>query len=81
MPDFTLRRDGRTAHLEIVGFWRKAWLERRIDGIARVPNLVLAVSRKLQTDRGPLAALDRVVPFAEVIPVKRVLEVAERVAT
>lgn len=83
MPDFTLRRAGRVAHLEIIGVWRKDYLERRVEWLrAYGPgNLILAVSRKLVADGSALADLGlEVVPFAEVVPARQVLDAAERVA-
>ena len=81
LPDFALRNGDRVAWLEIVGFWRKDWLERRMALLARFGpgNLVLAVSSKLATEVD--AALPQeVVAFAEIVPVKDVLAAAERVA-
>jgi predicted nuclease of restriction endonuclease-like RecB superfamily len=82
LPDYRLVRDGRVALVEIVGFWRKEYLLRRLDGLARhgPGNLILAVNRKL----GEKADLDglplEVVPFGTAVPVKDVLAAAERVA-
>jgi hypothetical protein len=85
VPDFSLvAPDGRRAHVEIIGFWRRSYLERRLEVLARFgpPNLVLCVSRRLATEKsaelGELS--DRVVDFAEVISLPRVLKVVERVA-
>ncbi len=81
LPDFALRHGDRVAWVEIVGFWRREWLERRVALLARFGpgNLVLAVSRKLATELD--AALPQeVVAFAEVVPVKDVIAAAERVA-
>lgn len=82
MPDFTFRRAGRVAHLEIVGVWRRDYLARRVEWLQRYGpgNLVLAVSRKLVADGSSLDGLE-VVPFGEVVPAKQVLEAVERVAT
>ncbi len=80
VPDLTLEKDGRVAHLDIVGFWRKAYLEKRI---AETPdNVVLAVSKRLVGDKSalPKALAERVVPFAEIISAKTVLERLEAVA-
>lgn len=83
LPDFTFERDGRTAHLEIVGYWRKDWLARRLEGLRRhaAGNLVLAVSTKLCGDDGVLDDLPvQVIPFAQVVPVKDVLAALDKVA-
>jgi len=80
VPDLTLRRDGRVAHLDIVGFWRRTYLDKRL---AQTPDhVVLAVSRRLLGDKGkvPDALAERVVPFAEIIPAKKVLARLEAVA-
>lgn len=77
VPDFTLRNGDRVAHLDIVGWWRKAWLKRRLS--ATPSNVVLAVSRRMAAEAG--AALpEQVVSFAEVLSPKAVLERVERVA-
>lgn len=80
VPDLTLRRDGRVAHLDIVGFWRRSYLDKRL---AQTPkHVVLAVSRRLLGDKGkvPATLADRLVPFAEIIPAKKVLALLETVA-
>lgn len=73
-PDFTLKKADRTVHLEIVGFWRKGQLSSLI---ADCPdNVFLLVSRRLAGDKSgiPKNLAARVIPFAEVIPVSKVLE-------
>lgn len=83
-PDFTFERDGRTAHLEIVGFWRRDDLTRKLELVRDhgPGNLILAVSRKL---RGSKEALEEhlgvpVVEFSEVVPARAVLSAIEEVA-
>lgn len=76
VPDFTFTKGGRKAHLDIVGWWRKGYLKRRLANLP--PNVVLAVSRKLAAEAAELPA--SVVSFAEVIPPKVVLERIEAVA-
>lgn len=84
LPDFSFSDGARVAHLEIIGFWRKEYLQRRLEALRRYApgNLILAVSDKLCGDDH--AALDdlpaTVIPFAQVVPVKRVLAEIERVA-
>jgi len=80
IPDLTFRRDGRIAHLDIVGFWRSGYLKRRVE--MTPPNVVLAVSRRLAGDskKFPAALADQVVSFGEIIPVKQVLEMFDRIA-
>lgn len=84
MPDFTFRNGERVAHLEIIGFWRKDYLERRLEWLRTYGpgNLLLAVSKRLVAQKK--ADLDglgnEVIPFAEIISSKKVLEAVERVA-
>ena len=80
LPDFTFRKEGRVAHMEIVGFWRKSSLARLLD--ASPPNLVLAVSKNLCGDKGkmPAGLARRVLPFAEAIPPGKVSELLEAIA-
>ena len=84
VPDYRLEHpDGRYAHLEIVGFWRLSYLERRIEliGDAEELPLVLAVSERLKTGRRELEASPAgVFFFKSVILVDNVLEAAEGVA-
>lgn len=79
MPDFTLTRGSDEVHLEILGYWRRDYLERRLEAFATEGpgSLILAVSKKLVADAGSLKDFPgAVVPFAEVVPVKKVLEAA-----
>jgi predicted nuclease of restriction endonuclease-like RecB superfamily len=81
IPDYRLRHpDGREVYLEVVGFWRLAYLERRIEMLVDscdVP-LVLVVSERLKTGRKKLKeAPAEVVFFKGVILVDKVLEAVE----
>jgi predicted nuclease of restriction endonuclease-like RecB superfamily len=80
VPDFTFERDGKKGHLEIVGFWRKGYLEKRIKLLPA--NVILAVSSRLAGDKTKLPAKvqDQIIQFAEVIPPKKVVERLEAVA-
>lgn len=82
VPDFTFRKGARVAHLEILGFWRKGTVEKRLSLLKKYgpPNLVLAVSRRYCTEKAAELP-DQVVPFAEVIPARQVLERVEVVAS
>jgi predicted nuclease of restriction endonuclease-like RecB superfamily len=54
IPDFTFRhKDGRTAYLEIVGFWTPEYLEKKITKLkqAQLTNLILAVNSQLNCSR------------------------------
>ncbi len=83
-PDFTLEKDGRVARLEIIGYWRKDWLMRRIEWLERYGpgNLILAVSKKLHGGKEALSAFPgAVIEFSEIIPPKAVIQAAELIAT
>ena len=76
-PDFTLKKGKRTVHLEIIGFWRKGQLSSLLQDCP--DNVFLLVSRRLAGDKSgiPPKIAQRVVPFAEVIPVSKVLDAIE----
>jgi len=82
MPDYRLTKDGRTAYLEIIGYWRKDYLQRRLEALRRhgPGNLILAVSKSLGKSTDLSVIGQEVVPFAKILQVKQVLEAAERVA-
>ncbi len=81
VPDFSFRKGKKVAHLEILGFWRKGSIEKRLAAIKKhgPSNLILAVSKRYCVDEAE-AMPDQVVPFAEVIPAKQVLDRVEKVA-
>jgi uncharacterized protein len=82
VPDFSFRKGKRVAHLEILGFWRKGTIERRLALLKKhgPKNLVLAVSKRYCTEKAAELP-EQVVGFAEVIPAKQVLERVEKLAT
>lgn len=83
-PDLTLTApDGRVALVEIVGFWRKAWLKAKAESLARFgpSNLLLIVSDRLQADEDLPPELGvSILPFKGVILPKKVLELADKIA-
>lgn len=81
-PELVLRHpDGREAYVELVGFWRRAWLEARIALYRQhgPGNLILAVSRQLQ---GSLEGLDgfegQLYIFREVLVPRDIVALAEQ---
>lgn len=85
LPDFSFTDGERTAHLEILGFWRRDYLERRVEALLRhgPGNLVLAVSRQLRASKDKLADGDfpgELIEFAKVVPAGKVLDAVQRVA-
>jgi predicted nuclease of restriction endonuclease-like RecB superfamily len=82
-PCFTFTQGERVAHLEIVGFWRKDWLKRRLTALkgASSAKLVLAVSSRLDAAKGGIEGFKgQIIPFKEVVPAKDVLAAIERLA-
>lgn len=81
VPDFVaVHPDGREVLLEIVGFWRKAYLEARIELLEKhaPPNLILLVSERLRASEDKLAESPAgVVFFKDVIPAKEVIAKCE----
>lgn len=84
IPDYALRHpDGRVAYLEILGFWRRGSLEKRLQ-LQREgsrPHLLLAVSSNLQ---GSVEALGEVpegiLYFRDILPPREVIQLAEQKA-
>lgn len=78
VPDLSFRRDGRVAHLEILGFWRRGSLQHRLALLQQpsASNLILAVSRRLCGEEEE-QELQGVIPFAEIVPAKEVLKQIE----
>ena len=75
-PSFTFKNGRKRGHLEIVGFWRKDWLKRRLELIEKhgPGNLILAVSTKMEGAKQGLGKFSgKVVTFKEVVPAKDVL--------
>lgn len=84
IPDYVLRhKDGRAAYVEVMGFWRKEYLETRLALLrAEGPkNLVLVVPWRLRgSDEELREAAGEVVFYKDVILAKELVERAERVA-
>ena len=60
VPDYTIRaKDGREAYLEIIGYWRKGYLDSRLELLksSAATNLILAVSDRLRVSEEELAQL------------------------
>ncbi|TNE87155.1 MAG: DUF790 family protein [Deltaproteobacteria bacterium] len=84
VPDFTLVRGDDLVHLDIVGFWRREWLIRRLELLQRSgpQNLILAVSNKLSGSKEALEGFEgEVIEFSQVLSPKKVLEAAEAMCT
>lgn len=83
IPDFVMRhKDGRSVFVEIVGYWRKAYLEARMERLRRSApsNLVLCVSRKLAVDDEIEDAPLHFIDYAQVIPITKFMEAVKSAA-
>lgn len=82
-PCYTFTKGKKSAHLEILGFWRKGWLQKHLGRVAKhgPGNLVLAVSTKMEGAKEGLGRFEgQVISFKEVVPAKDVLAAVERCA-
>lgn len=83
IPDFRLvHPDGRDYILEIVGFWRPEYLQKKFSQVRRanLDNLILAISERLNLEKSGVKAIDvpaRVVWFKDKLSPRSVLEVLE----
>lgn len=80
IPDFTFRHsDGRTALLEIVGFWTPEYLQKKIEKIerAKLKNLIIAVNSQLNCSREDFRG--EVIFYRNGIKISDVLEKLEEV--
>lgn len=84
IPDLAVRHaDGRVAWLEIVGFWKRDWLESRLALLreAAPKNLILAVPWRLRGSDESLADSPvEVMFYKETVIAKELVERAEKVA-
>ncbi len=81
VSDYVLTHEasGRDVYVEVVGFWRKSYLERRIEMLGALSDvpIVLVVSQRLRSDKGKIEdSGPRVVFFKGVILVNSVLDAA-----
>lgn len=74
VPDFCFRRGNVIVYMEIIGFWRKDYLQHRVRQCPK--NMLMAVSRKLVSDKKkiPKKISEQIIEFAEIIPAKTVLK-------
>ncbi len=85
IPDFRLvHPDGRSILLEIIGYWRAEYLERKLRKIqaSERPDLILAISQRLNLGKETALKLERynnqIIWFKGVLEPKNVLKLAER---
>ncbi len=83
IPDFRLvHPDGRTFLLEIVGYWRPEYLQKKFGQVRRSErdNLILAISERLNLEKAGVKVNDipaKIVWFKDKLSPKAVLEVLE----
>jgi hypothetical protein len=84
IPDFRLvHPDGRDFLLEIVGYWRPEYLQKKFYQVRRAEarNLILAVSERLNLEKAGVKFTElpaRLIWFKDRLLAKVVLEVVER---
>lgn len=77
VPDFALQRDVMKVYLEIVGFWTPEYLEKKVNKLKEVKELlILLIDRKLKCSEKDFPAqevifFDRKIPTNEVMKVLR----------
>jgi uncharacterized protein len=83
IPDFRLvHPDGRDFLLEIVGYWRPEYLQKKFSQVRRadVDNLILAVSERLNLEKAGIKFVDlpaRIIWFKDKLSPQAVLKVLE----
>ncbi|MBQ1924691.1 MAG: DUF790 family protein [Proteobacteria bacterium] len=83
IPDFSVcHTDGRVAHVEVLGFWRTDYLNRRLKLLQKAPqNLILVISDKLKLSDGQLEKTGiQIVMFKRTPRFQDVLAAAEKCA-
>lgn len=84
IPDFSVRQSesARVAHVEVLGFWRADYLNRRLKLLKTAPkNLILVISDKLKLSEGQLENTGiQVVMFKRTPRFQDVLAAAEKCA-
>jgi len=81
IPDFSLERDGKMVYLEVVGFWTKEYLLRKIEKLSKIDvNMFVAVDETLACDK--TADLEKhpqlnVIYYRERIPLPPILHYLE----
>ena len=82
IPDFkfTHKKDGRVAHLEIIGFWTPEYLAKKLDKLSRVKeaNIVVAVPESLNCSKDTFSG--PVVRYKQRLLIKDVLPAVEEAA-
>jgi predicted nuclease of restriction endonuclease-like RecB superfamily len=87
IPDFRLlHEDGRSVLLEIVGYWRPDYLKKKFHLLRKSgrKDVIVAVSERLNLEKAGVKTGDfgeRVIFFKGVLDPRKVLDLAEQLAT
>ncbi len=77
LPDFGFEKGGAKLYMEIVGFWTKDYLERKLEKLAKVKEqLILAVDKGLACSK--FEELGEVIYYHGEVPMKEVLDILRR---
>lgn len=76
IPDFSFQRGDVKIYLEVIGFWTKQYLERKIQKLKQlnVSNMIIALDAKLGSKRRLSGLSGDIVPFERTIPLKPIVE-------
>ncbi len=81
IPDFSITNcnSKKSAHIEILGYWRADYLNRRLENLKNAPkNLILVLSDKLKIDAHKLAQTNVQIIFFKITPkAKDIVKIAE----
>ena len=84
IPDFSIQhiQTKTTAHIEVLGFWRADYLNRRLKALEKAPsNLILVISDKLKLDAGTLCKTPvTIVPYKRTPRPQDILKAAEKIS-
>ena len=82
IPDFSITntKTNKSAHVEVLGFWRADYLNRRLESLQKAPhNLILVLSEKLKIDAEKLTSTNvQIVFFKRTPKPKDILQIAEK---
>nr|MDO8132764.1 DUF790 family protein [Candidatus Njordarchaeum guaymaensis] len=81
IPDFSFEKDGVKVYLEVVGFWTKEYLEKKIQKLRQLSlsNMIIAVDKKLGSQRKLSGLLGDIIIFERTVPLKPIVERLKRI--
>lgn len=78
LPDFKLTRGGVSVYLEIVGFWTKEYLERKLKKLSQLRDVDMIVLADRSHSSTRLAEIPGVIFFEGDVPLKPILDILRR---